>query len=217
MALRKNSFGRIRRGTTSTGKVGPASTRRTSSPDRHARLVVERADRIERLAVGGDDLVTDQQARALGRAAMVDGGEEHPPLQRTRHHADGGVSDTPVGKQCSQARGELVAREDVEQLVIGELARQVVLGMGGAQLAEHGVERCGDLLARGISRQGRGVRRAGLGPDPLDGPSIVEVLADQGRDLLDGLRSGGKGVDLGGGAKVEPQHADRPRPLPRGW
>ena len=48
--------------------------------DRHARLVVERVDRIERLTVGGDDLVADQQARALGRAAMVDGSEEYPPL-----------------------------------------------------------------------------------------------------------------------------------------
>ena len=78
-----------------------------------------------------------------------------------------------------QARGELVAGEDVEQLVVSELARRVVLGMGGAQLVEHSVERCPDLLARGISRQGRGVRGAGFGPNPLDGPSIVKVLADQ--------------------------------------
>jgi hypothetical protein len=96
----------------------------------------------------------------------------------------------PFRKEGSQARGELVASEDVEQLVIGELARQVVLGMGGTQVVEHRVERCGDLLARGIRRQGRSVRGAGLGPDPLHGLSIVEVLADEARDLLDERRSG---------------------------
>ena len=85
-----------------------------------------------------------------------------------------------------------------------------MLGVRGAQLVEHRVERCGDLLARGIRRQGRRVRRAGSGPDPLDGPSIVEVLADEARDLLDERRSGGgKGLDLGGGAKVEAQQAEQ--------
>ena len=111
----------------------------------------------------------------------------------------------PFGKECSQARGELVAREDVEQLVIGELARRVVLGMRGAQLVEHSVERCGDFLGRGISRQGRRVCGAGLGPDPLDDRSIVEVLADEARDLLDERRSRARSIDLGGGANVQPQ------------
>ena len=110
-----------------------------------------------------------------------------------------------MGKSFRRRGLELVAREDVEQLVIGELARQVVLGMGGAQLVEHGVERCGDLLARGIRRQGRSVRGAGLGPDPLDDSSIVEVLADEARDLLDERRSRARSIDLGGGANVQPQ------------
>jgi hypothetical protein len=178
-------------------------------PDRLACLIVERADGIERPTVGGDDLVTDQQARALGRATMVDGSEEYPPLQRTRHHADSCVSHLSFREELLQARGKLVAGEDIEQLVVGELARQIVLGMGGTQVVQHRVERCGDLLARGIRWQGRSVRGAGLGPDPLDDPSIVEVLGNEAGDLLDERRSGGKGIDLAEGAAGEPQHAER--------
>jgi hypothetical protein len=84
-----------------------------------------------------------------------------------------------------------------------------VLGVRGAQLVKHSVERCGDLLSRGISGQGGSVRSAGLSPDPLDGPSIVEVLANQARDLFDERRSGARGIDLGQDAKVQPQQGDR--------
>jgi hypothetical protein len=139
---------------------------------------------------------------------VVNRSEEYPPFEHPRHHADACVSDPPLGKEISQARGELVAREDVEQLVVGKLAWRVMLGMGGTQLVEHRVEGRGDLLARGISWQGRSVRGAGLGPHPLDGVSIVEVLPDQARHLLDERRSDGKGLDLGRDAKVQPQQGD---------
>ena len=80
--------------------------------------------------------------------------------------------------------------------------------MRGAQLVEHSIERCGDFLGRGIRRQGRSVRGAGLGPDPLHGPSIVEVLANQARDLLDKRWSRARSIYLGEGATLEAQHAE---------
>ncbi|HEX6113150.1 MAG TPA: hypothetical protein VFZ10_12630 [Geminicoccaceae bacterium] len=53
------------------------------------------------LAIRGDDLVADQQARTLDGAAVADGSEEHPPRERGRHHADAGVSHLPFGEELS--------------------------------------------------------------------------------------------------------------------
>ena len=81
--------------------------------------------------------------------------------------------------------------------------------MGSAQLVEHAVEGCAISSARGIGRQGCRVRGTGLGPDPLDDPRVVEVLAHQARDLLDERRSRGTGLDhLDRCAKVQTQRAE---------
>ena len=65
-----------------------------------------------------------------------------------------------------------VGREDLEQGVVGKLARQVVRGKGGAQLVEHDVERCGDLQRSW--HQLAGPRRV----PPWAGPNLL-VLAER--------------------------------------
>ena len=57
-----------------------------------------------------------------------------------------------------------VVREDLEQGVVSKLARQVVRSKGGAQLVEHGVERCGDLQRSWHQWQGHGVCHLWAGP-----------------------------------------------------
>ena len=176
---------------------------------RLACLSCERGDRIERLAVGGDDLVADPEAGARGRAAVIDASEEHASLQGARHDTDPGVSDAAAGEQSPQTRCPFISSEDVEQLIVGELAWCVVPSVRRSKLSEHRVESRRNVAAGWIGWQGCAVHGTRLRPIPLDRISVVEMPAHEPPDFLDEDRRRAGSLDLSQGTKVQPPQADR--------
>ena len=115
--------------------------------DRLARLVAERADRLEWRAIGGDDLVAEQKPRLVGGQAGEHGADEGLAVDHLGEHADARIGDGFVGEELRDIAAQPVG-EYVDELVIGGLIARVVVRVRDAELGQHGVDRGGAFRLR---------------------------------------------------------------------
>ena len=139
---------------------------RAGTPQRQhdllANLVPERPDRLERRAIGGDDLIANEQAGLLGRRALDHAADEAAALRvGTREDADAGIGDAAARKGVRQSAPPQRAGEDIGELVVFRFVRRVIACVRRMQLGQHAVDDAGQHVLGGRSR---GVRHVAF-PD----------------------------------------------------
>ena len=164
------------------GAGGPPDRQRNLAAD----LAAKRADRLERPAIGRENLIADPEPGPVRRRPFDRPGDEQPALiVGLGEDPDPRIGDLAVRKDPTEPAVFERAGENVGELVIGRLVPRIVAGMGGVQRRQHRVDRGGEVGARPRSLSLRTILVAHRRPvDPVQ-PGIVEAIAHKLPDLIE--------------------------------
>ena len=139
------------------------------------------------------------------RAALAVGLGERPD-PRIGHLA---VREQPLEATMLERAGE-----DVGELIIGRILRRIVMGVGGAELRQHRIDRDRRFLARARGDRLRAVARLDRLPVEAVQARIVEAVAHQLPDLIEvrRIRARPEIVGLAPGLSARRQGAEGGRP-----
>ncbi len=149
-------------------------------------MPAEGGDRAERPLVRRYDFIAEQNARLVcGRALDNPGYECAPLIVGLGEHANPRIGYVAAGEDPLEAAMLEGANENIRKLVIGRVLRGVEMGVGGAELGQHRIDRRRHVL--------RGPRRCGLRSEPgaLFLPveaieaGIIEAVAHQLPNLIE--------------------------------
>ncbi len=148
-----------------------------------------------------------------GRALDDPGYEGAALIVDLSEHANSRIGHVPLREHPLEAAMLERASEDIRELVIGRILRGVEMGVGGAELRQHGVDHDRRVFARARRRRVRAETGALFLPVEAIEVGIVEAVAHQLPDLVEvRLISTWSGlVRFAGGFRVHRPRAERSR------
>src|ERR1700677_4251188 len=164
------------------GAGGAADLKR----DWGSNLAAERADRAERTIVRRYDFIAEQNAGAMRGRALDDAGYEGAALiVGLGEHANSRIGYLPSGEKLLKAAMLERAHENIRELVIGGIFWRVIVGVGGAQFRQHGVDDHRRVFPRARGCRVRAEADALFLPVEAVEAGIVEAVAHEFPDLVE--------------------------------